>query len=387
MHDETAFRSAVRDWLGRILPQRPVPAEHASSDVVPVAAQRWWMAALNQVGLGTPHWPGAYGGVDMSPRLQAILVEEFARAEAPPLDIFMISLNHVPVTLMRWGTEAQKRRYLPEVREGAVWCQGFSEPGAGSDLAALRTRAVRDGDHYVINGHKIWSSFSMYADRAILLARTDPGSTRHSGISFFLMDMKAPGVDVRPVRQANGKSKFAELFLTDVHIPAVDRVGDEGQGWAVAQTTLSAERGLYSLENSERLHRAMEIFLREAVAQGRPWARDSRLRARFAELFARLQSIRALIRDLLFAEDHDGAGTMIAAATIKILFSELRRDYGAFRIEVDPVESVYIGDDTEELSANPMFASLTSFGGMIGGGTNDIMRNIIAERGLGLPRG
>ena len=166
--------------------------------------QQWWMAERNRVGLGTPHWPTAYGGVDLSLKNQLILAEEVARAGSPVMSLFTVSLNHLPATLIRWGTEEQKTRYLPGVANGVVWCQGFSEPGAGSDLASLRTRAVRDGDGYIVNGQKIWSSYSMYAEYCILLTRTNPDVKKHAGITYFIMDMKSKGIEVRPLRQSNG---------------------------------------------------------------------------------------------------------------------------------------------------------------------------------------
>jgi alkylation response protein AidB-like acyl-CoA dehydrogenase len=183
-----------------------------------IAFQRWWMAERSKVGLAIPHWPKNYGGAGLS---QLIAVaDEMARADAPQSRMFTISLIHMPGTLLPHGTEAQKRRYLAGVANGEVWCQGFSETNSGSDLASLRCRAVRDGDHYVINGQKIWSSNSMYADYCLLLTRTDPNAQKHRGITYFIMDMRSPGVEVRPIRQANGRAEFGELFLTDVRIPS-----------------------------------------------------------------------------------------------------------------------------------------------------------------------
>src|SRR5262249_27520246 len=156
----------------------------------------------------------------------------------------VVGLNHVPSTLIPYGTERQKAKYLPTVAQGVIWCQGFSEPGAGSDLASLKTRAVLDGDHYVINGQKIWSSLSMYARYAIFMALIDLAAKKQRGISYFILDMNDPGIEVRPIRKSTGASGFAELFLTDVRIPVEDRVGEENQGWTVAQATLASERGV-----------------------------------------------------------------------------------------------------------------------------------------------
>ena len=196
------------------------------------------MTERNKVGLATPHWPVEYGGAGLGIAHQVIIADEFAQAKTPGADAFIIGLNHLPGTLIPFGTEAQKKKYLPTVAQATVWCQAFSEPGAGSDLANLQTRAVLDGDHYVVNGQKIWSSQSMYARYGILLTRTDTKAKKQRGITYFILDMQAPGVEVRPIRKSTGMSEFAELFLTDVRIPIEDRVGEENQGWTVAQATL-----------------------------------------------------------------------------------------------------------------------------------------------------
>jgi len=385
MHDEAKFREAVRAWLPQVLATQPMKGASGDQRYEPI--QRWWVGELNKVGLGTPHWPSAYGGVGLSLRLQTILAEEYARADAPALPMMQISLNHIPATLMHWGSEYQKRRYLPEVAKGVVWCQGFSEPGAGSDLASLRTRAENRGDHYLVNGQKIWSSYSMYAERAILLTRTDPTAAKHAGITYFLLDVKAPGVEVRPIKTANGRAKFAEIFLTDVRIPIEERVGEEGQGWAVAQTTLAAERGMYSFEQAERFRYAMERVHRDSVAAGLAWTREPELRRRFIQLFGRMQAIRGLLRDLLFS-GHEGTAAMLAAASLKVLSCTLRKDYGAFLTDAfGPQGQIEHDDDSDEIVSGGMFVYLSGFGAMMGGGTNEIMRNIIAERGLGMPKG
>jgi alkylation response protein AidB-like acyl-CoA dehydrogenase len=227
----------------------------------------------------------------------------------------------------------------------------------------------------------------MYASRAILLARTDPAAAKHAGISYFLLDMKAPGVEVRPIRQINGKAKFGEIFLTDVRIPVEERVGEEGQGWAVAQTTLSAERGLLSFELAERLHNVMERFLRDSVNAQTGWLQDHELRRKFVRLFGRLQAVRGLMRDMLFKEADGPAQGLTASATLKVLFSEVRKEIGELLIDAGRTDAYLVGDTGDDLGGGGMFVYLTSFAFLIGGGTNEIMRNIIAERGLNMPRG
>ena len=378
-----AFRQAVRAWLVETMARRAA----LGVDDGYYDTQQWWMAERRKVGLATPHWPSAYGGVDLSLANQVILAEEIACARAPALDMFMISLNHVPHTLITWGSETQKAQHLPEVAKGVVWCQGFSEPGAGSDLASLRMRAERRGDHYVVNGQKIWSSYSMYAQHCILLARTDPEAPKHGGISYFLMDMKAPGVEVRPIRQATGEAEFAELFLTDVRIPVEDRVGEENQGWAVAQTTLSAERGVLAFEHFERLRYAMEDFYASAVAQNAPWLAEPRLRREFIRLFGEMQACRRLLRRLL-GEVETGDPTASATVVhVKVIYTSLDKRICEFMVRAQGLQAQICGPAADQATQSPMYNYLFTFGTTIAGGSNEIMRNLISERILGMPRG
>ena len=386
--DEQAYREAIREWLDDV--KRRFATLKAESDPSYYDTQQWWMAERSKVGLATPHWPKEYGGVDLSLENQVILAEEMARGDAPPMGMFVVSLNHIPHTLMAWGTEEQKKKYLPQVAKGQVWCQGFSEPGAGSDLASLRTRAVRDGDHYVVNGQKIWSSMSMWASHCILLARTDPDAQKHAGISYFLMDMKAPGVEVRPIKQSNTESEFAELFLTDVRIPASEMVGAEGQGWKVSQSTLSAERGVLSFEGGERLRYEVERFLASAVREDAAWLRDAGMRREFMRLFGEVQACRRFYRKLL--KETREHSPMLAATVpqIKIINTVLRKEYSAFATRAQGLEGQFMVE--EKLvrgveGSQPLFNYISSFAGTIAGGSNEIMRNILSERILGMPKG
>ncbi|WP_447752252.1 acyl-CoA dehydrogenase family protein [Sphingopyxis fribergensis] len=383
--DPAAFRAAVRDWLARTVPadwhRRMLRA--GSDDFV--AFQRWWMEERRKVGLAIPHWPAEYGGADLSLAHEIIVADEFARADAPPVTLYVVSLNHIPATFLQWGTQEQKDRYLPGVARGDVWCQGFSEPGAGSDLASLRTRAVRDGDNYVVNGQKIWSSYSMYADYCILLARTDFAASKHRGISYFILDMRAPGVEVRPIRQANGHARFGEIFLTDVVIPAANLIGPENEGWTVAQSTLAAERGILSFERAERRGYAIKALAAEAAADSSGWWSVPALRAEFMQLFAEAQASRLLARDLLAEKGGAPPVSKMTAAYMKLTSTALMQRLGDFLVranglaaQVDPVG--------EGSASEAMREYLQSFGETIAAGSNEIMRNLIAERDLGLPR-
>jgi len=312
-----------------------------------------------------------------------IINDEFAKARAPDSWSFNVASNHVPATLLPYGSDYQKKKYLPTVPQGTVWCQGFSEPGAGSDLAALKTKAVRDGDHYVINGQKIWSSQSMYASYAILLARTDFEVKKQRGITYFLLDMKAPGVEVCPIRKSTGSSSFAELFLTDVRIPIEDRVGEENQGWEIAQATLSAERGVLHFSILERECVALQKYFDHAQATKAAWLGDDALRREFMRLFAEQLALRRMIRELL--KEEQGGGWSMTPALVKLTSSSLRQRIAALRVRIGGLEA------QEEMPhgppfTDPMYDYLDSFGPTIAAGSNEVMRNMIAERGMNMPR-
>src|ERR671936_923192 len=226
--EEAAFRAEIRDWRERNLPAEP---------------GREWSRKLYDAGFVGLTWPEEYGGKDAPYSHQAIVLEEFARAEAPQ-HVGVIGIGMAGPTIMAHGTEEQKRRYLPKILSAAeIWCQGFSEPGAGSDLSAVRTRVDVDRDRFVLNGQKVWSSFAHIADFCILIGRSDPASERHAGLTYVIVDMKAPGVEVRPLRQITGEAEFNEIFLTNVEVPRENLLGEIGGGWQVAMTTLLHERG------------------------------------------------------------------------------------------------------------------------------------------------
>lgn len=383
--DPALFRTSVRAWMEATVEAEKNAFSGSNRDGF-YDKQQWWMAERNRVGLGTPHWPKAYGGVDLSLKNQVIIAEEVARAGAPVMSLFTVSLNHLPATLIKWGTEEQKTRYLPGVSKGVVWCQGFSEPGAGSDLASLRTRAVRDGDSYIINGQKIWSSYSMYAEYCILLTRTDPNVKKHAGITYFIMDMKSKGIEVRPLRQSNGGAGFAEIFLTEVRIPVENRVGEENEGWTVAQTTLSAERGLLLFESGERLRYIMERFYADALRNDADWLKNSEMTRDFARLFAEMQGCRRLLRRLLWESEADTSSAAETVIYVKIITSTLVQKIGDFMVRAKGIGGQFYSGSQEDMPTDPMDIYISSFGGTIAGGSNEIMRNVLTERILRMPR-
>lgn len=382
------LRAEVRQWCHEHVPTDWMidqPRDEAGF----LSFQRWWFEELRLAGYLVPHWPKEWGG-GFSLDEQVVLHEELAAANAPRLSAFLVSLYHAAATLLAVGSESQQR-HLSAILEGEIWCQGFSEPNAGSDLASLRTRAFRDGDNYVVNGQKVWSSGAHHADWCLLLARTDPSAPKRAGISYFLLDMRSPGVEVRPIRQANGASEFCELFLTDVVVPAESLVGLENDGWRVAQITLSSERGVTILEASERLRGAYRWLVEAAkqpTAGHSPPIDDPAIREVLADLHTRLRALRLLCRSVI-----DGlirnSGNASMASLVKVYFSELLRDMMELGVELD------------ELHCHLAAARPTSCGAVSGvwlldfvgtwewsiaGGTNEIQRTVIGERLLGLPR-
>ena len=307
--DLDEFRAAVRHWCQAHVPQGWRQAQTGVSDEEFVSFQQAWFAELRAAGFAVPHWPREWGG-GMSAAEQVVLYSELAAHDAPRLVLAFVAIHHAASTLLAAGTEEQRRRHLPAILDGEIWVQGFSEPEAGSDLASLRASARKDGDGYVVNGQKLWASGAAHADWCLLLARTDAGAPKRRGISYFLMDMRTPGIDVRPIRQATGESHFCEIFLNDVVIPAAQLVGPENAGWRVAQQTLGAERGMTMLELAERLGNAGFRWLLDACAQPGPGGArlidDSLVGDRLAMFETELTGLRALCRGLV--ERHE-AGT------------------------------------------------------------------------------
>jgi len=386
------FRYSVRDWLGRNLPADWRTRMLGASESEYAAFQRTWFRILRDGGFIAPHWPKEWGGAGLSFAEQIVLYEELARSGAPRLVIYFISLHHTPATLLEWGTPEQRRRHLPAILTGdEIWCQGFSEPNAGSDLASLRTRAERRGSSFIVNGQKTWSSHAHLARYCLLLARTDPQAPKHKGISYFILDLESPGVTRRPIKMLTGGAHFNEIFLDDVEIPVENLVGAEGQGWAVAQSTLASERGLSALEFAERMRHSFRMLLEDAQAPGFSGGRlidDDEIRRRLVDIHTRIETLRVLINGMLtVAMRGQGSGT--EPSIIKVYHSELLRDFTGLAVEMGGVGAQYVrsalmGGGYE--TGYWMHDHLYSWACTIAGGSNEIQRNIIAEKGLGLPR-
>lgn len=397
-----AFRVAVRDWLHAELPdgwfegRRPTGAAHHR-----FAAE--WNAMLHRTGWSCPTWPTEYGGRGLSAIEAVILTEELAEAGAPVQPPAGGEILVGP-TILHLGTEAQRQRFLPPIVAGAEsWCQGFSEPGSGSDLASLQTTAVRDGEDWVIHGTKIWTSEAQHADMTFVLARTDPTSTRHAGISYLLVPMRQPGVTVTPIAQIDGTAGFARVDFDGARCPAEHLLGGEGNGWAVANSTLVFERGTSSTTSFRRFAGELQQLIDAARDRGR--LDDPIVRQRIARLWTDVQIMRVngyrVVTGVVHPE-HEASLAGVHAAT-KVLWTEMHQRLTELGIDVlgpagqildgvagaPPVVGVGMGqrDVVHAYPTNPEQSTfLFARSGTIFGGTSEIQRNLIAERVLGLPR-
>jgi alkylation response protein AidB-like acyl-CoA dehydrogenase len=385
------FRVAVREWCREHVPAQWRRNQTGVPEAEFVAFQKEWFQRLRGAGLAVPHWPREWGG-GMPVTHQIALYQELAARDAPGLVLAFVAIHHAASTLLVAGTDAQRRRHLPAILDGEIWVQGFSEPEAGSDLAALRTTARRQGEGYLVNGQKTWASGALHADWCLLLARTDPRAPKRHGISYFLLDMRSPGIDVRPIRQATGGAHFCEIFLDDVVVPAANVVGRVDEGWRVAQRTLGAERGTTILELAERLGNAGFRWLVEVCGRTGPHGRrpldDPCVADRLAALETEITGLRALCRDLV--ERHAvGAVGPADASIVKLYYSELLQRTMDFGVEI-------AGPAGHTVLAKPasggwesgawLLDFIGSWEWTIPGGTSEIQRTIIGERGLGLPR-
>jgi alkylation response protein AidB-like acyl-CoA dehydrogenase len=390
-HDLAEFRLSVKDWCREHVPPQWRSQQTGVPDEEFVAFQQAWLQELRQAGYAAPHWPKEWGG-GMSVHEQVVLYQELAAHDAPRLVLSFVALHHTASTLLGAGSPEQQKRHLPAILTGEIWVQGFSEPEAGSDLAALRTTARREGNEFVVNGQKLWASGALHADWCLLLARTDPQAPKRRGISYFLLDLRSPGIDIRPIRNAVGESHFCEIFLRDVRIGADQLIGAENAGWQVAAQTLSAERGLTMLELAERLgHAGLKWLIQTCRTRGVDGYRpidDPVVQDRLVILETEITGLRALCRNLV--ERHAAGSEQPADASIvKLYYSELLQRLMDFGTQIAGLQAHTVL--RKPLSSGwESGAWLLDFIGSwewtIPGGSSEIQRGIIAERGLGLPR-
>lgn len=375
---EEAFRAELTAWLADHLPV-PFPGDIHAENADYVAYLTSWQRALAEGGWLGITWPTEYGGRGLSPVEQAIFLEEMARAKAPPV-IGQVGIALIGPTIALLGTPEQKQRFLHKMLLGEeVWAQGFSEPNAGSDLGSLATRAVRDGDEFVVNGQKTWTSYAHVSDWIFLLVRTDPSAPKYKGITCLLVDMKSPGVSVRPLRMMSGDAAFNEVFFSDVRVPAANVLGEVNGGWNVAITALMHERANLGGAAWIMLSELMDGVVEAARTQGR--AADPLVRQKIAQSFLDVEVYRRTAQRAL---SKVGKGEMPGpeGSILKLFWSDANQRLTTTAVEVLGPYGQLTGGDAGALS----YAYLRSRGNSIEAGTSEILRNTIAQRVLGLPK-
>jgi alkylation response protein AidB-like acyl-CoA dehydrogenase len=380
--DIEAFRASVRAWLGSVA--IPSPAGGLESRF---AALRDWQYALHDAGLTGLTWPKAWGGQGLTYRHQHVLNIELVLARAPQ-PIGLIGLDVVGPSIGTYGTPRQRQELLPPLLSGAaIWCQGFSEPGAGSDLAAITTRARPADGHFVVEGQKVWTSWAPFADWCALLVRTGSASTRHRGLSYLLVDMRSPGITVRPLRQMTGESEFGEVFFDDVRVPATNLLGTPGQGWEIAMDTLSHERGTFGMrrqaEVSGQLWSAIDAMRASRPAEDPP---PAGVIAAIGRALVSDKVLRAQVAATVDRADRGGGSPALDSVDKLVLAENEQVIFGALREVMGPLLNDLEGSAWQVRSAVVAHDYLYGRAASIYGGTSQIQRNIVAERMMGLPR-
>jgi len=379
---EAAFREEARAWL-----EANVPSEGEMAGKDGMARAKFWQKRKADGGWACIRWPEEYGGRGANAIQQVILGQEEAKVDAPETGVFGIGQGMAAPTLMTWGGDDAKTRFLPRLASGEdIWCQLFSEPAGGSDLAALRTKAERDGDDWVINGQKIWTSGAHYSDWGILVVRTDPNVPKHKGLSYFFLDMKSPGIEIKPIKQISGDANFNEVYFTDVRIPDSQRLGEVGQGWQVAITTLMNERASIGAGGGGTRYSSVRRLAEQVNINGKPAIEDSHVRARLASWYVEESGLKYTAYRTLSALSRGeipGPENSIG----KLVGGPKAQDMASFAIDLLEQQGIVRDRETDEAFEALFQDTYMSIPGLrIAGGTDEIMANIIAERVLGLPQ-
>jgi alkylation response protein AidB-like acyl-CoA dehydrogenase len=380
--DEADFRAELREWLTEHHPEGTPTGSRGDPESL-----RAWSKELFDAGYVGITWPKDYGGRGLPYTYQAIYLEETARIGARG-HLGTIGLNMAGPTIIAWGSPEQQARLLPPLLScDEIWCQGFSEPGAGSDLGSVRTSAVAEGDHWVVNGQKVWSSFAHLADWCILVVRTDPAAAKHAGLSFLLVDMHLPGVEVRPLTQITGDPEFNEIFFTDVHVPMESMLGKPGDGWRVAMTTLLHERGTLGFMLVAALERQLDLLTRlakQTMPDGHRPADDPLVRDAIAYEWTVLQALRFTNYRSLTSLVKTGIPGPEGSVN-KLVWSEAHQRVTKLALQLEGLAGQLDGEGSV-WDGYWQYQQLRSRGNTIEAGTSEVLRNIIAERVVGLPR-
>jgi alkylation response protein AidB-like acyl-CoA dehydrogenase len=386
------FRAELRAWLEReVAAYGPPPGDDALNWDARRAYDTGWQKRLHEGGYAGINWPREYGGCDLPLSEQLVYYEEIARAEAPYVGVNFVGMLHGGPTLIAEGTEEQKQKYIAPIINGdEVWCQGFSEPGAGSDLASLQTRAVRVGDEYIVNGHKVWTSFAQVADYCEMLVRTDVDAPKHRGISWLILSMDAPGIEIRPLKTMTGDSEFSEVFFNDTPVPVANLVGEENDGWRVTNVTLRFERGtaftseMYSLQSY--LAQLVRVAKRVTRHGASAWE-DRALRLEVGHLKAELDALWAMLKlSIAEAAGNEGGMPGVGASAVKLFYTELYQRVTEVSMRLAG-RAALSREDVQDFPNEQFVAKhMNSLSLTIAAGSSQIQRNIISERILGLPR-
>ncbi len=384
---EATWRQEVRSFLRTEMPAGLRDMDGEGGLFGRSEAMREWRNRVAAKGWIAPHWPKEYGGAGMGTKDQFVMNEEFAEAEAPNVGGFGVMM--IGPTLITHGSEEQKQRFLPSILRGeTIWCQGYSEPGSGSDVASLQTRALRDGDDYVLNGQKIWTTGAQHSDWMYMLARTDPDAPKHRGISMFLFDMKSPGVSVRPLTTMAGAQSFNEVFFDNVRVPAPQRVGEENRGWYVGATLLDFERS--GIGSAVGVRKQLERMLAYVAPEADKLAFKTRdtLRLEFADRWIEAHMAKWLSYRVISMQAAGQIPNHEASVT-KLYMSELQQRIAALGMHMAGLRGLLYDPKSRHrvMGGRVAVSYVGSVSSTIAGGTSEIQRNIIATRGLGLPRG
>jgi alkylation response protein AidB-like acyl-CoA dehydrogenase len=387
--DEARFRDGLRAWLRENLSASSSGRGQITGDTQTLEDRRRWQRTVYEAGYAGVSWPVELAGRGGTLMQQMIVNEEMAAAKAPDL-INVIGLFMAGPTIIAHGTQEQKQRYLkPLLRGDEIWCQGFSEPNSGSDLASLRTRAVVDGDDFVINGQKVWTTLAHVARWCILLTRTESVEVAHSGLTYIIVDMQSPGIEVKPLRQMTGDAEFNEIYFTDVRVPRVNVLGAIGEGWRVAMTTLMHERASLGVGLQVRSRIAVDdlrTLARATQANGHSRADDAVVRQKIAQLVIEVEAMKFNsyrgLTQMLKGEEPGPEGSIN-----KLMWSEVNQRIQETALEViGPYGALAEGEERAPQRGRWSYAFLRARANSIEGGTSEVLRNILAERVLGLPR-